>query len=274
MTRRGLIRLFAVTTVSLLMVVAGAFAWTAAASAHVVTGIEADCTHVTVSFADFPRSGVMVHIAVTVEGHAPLTTDVLVKRRSGPVSLDISSVTSDLFGATANVDVDVTWTFEGPQHVEQTLQVTCGETTSTALGSSSSTASTTSTTGVGATSSSTDTSATTSSTVESGNSSTTDTGASSTTASTSLGPVGGGGGGSTSSTGPGGEATAGAIRVAGESISAPGNTVASAAAGAGQSGSLPFTGLATVPLVVLGVAALTAGAAAISGARRRRMTNP
>jgi len=265
MTRRGLLRLLGVTASSLLMLVAGAFAWTAAASAHVVTGIEGDCTHVTVSFADFPNSGVTVHIAVTVEGHAPLTTDVLVKKHSGPVTLDITSATSDLFGATANVDVDVTWSFLGPQHVEQTLHVTCGETTSSA--SSSSTASSTSTTAAPV-SSSTDTSATTSSTTAPGSSSTTD------TVETSTSMISGAGGGSSSSTtvAPPGPASTAAIRVAGESASLPGTTVAAAATGAGR-GTLPFTGLATVPLVVLGVAALTAGAAALSAARRRRTTN-
>src|SRR4051812_15724911 len=90
------------------------------AYAHTVRDIEVTCTSVTVQFTGFPDEGVMVHITATVEGHAALATDALIKSRDS-ASVDISSATSALFGATAAVDVDVTWTFNGAQHAHQTL---------------------------------------------------------------------------------------------------------------------------------------------------------
>src|SRR4051812_30739837 len=87
------------------------------ASAHEVSDITANCNTVRVSFTGFPQSGVTVHIAATVQGHGAVSTDVFVNDKTTAGSLDISSVTDDMFGATAKVDVDVTWTFDGPQHV-------------------------------------------------------------------------------------------------------------------------------------------------------------
>src|SRR5438128_1551890 len=86
---------------------------------------------VTVHFTGFPSTGVSVHLVATVEGHASLSKDVVVKDTTSQATLDISSATKNLFGATAAVEVDVTWTLQGPQHVHKTLSVTCGTATTT-----------------------------------------------------------------------------------------------------------------------------------------------
>ncbi len=56
-----------------------------------------------------------MHIAATVSGHATLSEDVLVSASTTSESLNISSATSTLFGATANVAVDVTWNSRIPK---------------------------------------------------------------------------------------------------------------------------------------------------------------
>ena len=104
---------------------------TSAASAHEISDISATCDTVTVHFTGFPKAGVTVHIAATVEGHGTLSKDVSVDNTTIEAQLDISSATNGLLGATANVDVDVTWTFQGPQHAHKTLSVTCGSATTT-----------------------------------------------------------------------------------------------------------------------------------------------
>src|SRR4051812_36931099 len=86
---------------SLVAAIAGAaavsmFAMGGTAYAHSVSDIEANCASVTVHFTGFPDDGVTVHIAATVEGHAAIATDTLIKN-SDTASLNISSATSALF---------------------------------------------------------------------------------------------------------------------------------------------------------------------------------
>jgi LPXTG-motif cell wall-anchored protein len=100
------------------------------ASAHVVTSITADCYQVTVHFYDFPDSGVSVHIAADVNGQ-PLSTDALVTSATTAAQLDISAATAKLADTPANIEVDVTWSYLGPQHAHESLKLTCGTSTTT-----------------------------------------------------------------------------------------------------------------------------------------------
>lgn len=145
--RRGL-ALFAMSAVA----AAIALVPMTAASAHEVTDITASCDTVTVYFSGFPTTGVTVHIAAAVEGHETRGADVFVDNTTTQKQLDIASATSALEGTSANVDVDVTWTFEGPQHVHKSFPMTCGTaTTSTSVAEvSGATSSTTATTGTSA----------------------------------------------------------------------------------------------------------------------------
>jgi hypothetical protein len=243
MSGRILKRCLSVGVVPALAFVTVMFGFAGPASAHHVAGIEANCDHVTVNFTDFPEPGVTVHIAATVEGHAALTSDVLVHGAMSS-SINISSATSALAGATADVDVDVTWTFEGPQHVHDTLSVTCGTATTTTTHPATTTttmpATTTTTAAPGTT--------TTSTTVAGG-------GATTTSTTVSLGVSGN-------------ETTTTAVAVLGASVSAGGAITPTAASG--SSGSLPFTGADTLPLLGAGLASIGAGGAAIFRTRTRR----
>ena len=104
------------------------------ASAHVVTSITADCYQVTVHFNDFPESGVAVHIAADVNGQV-ISTDVQVTSATTAAQLDISAATAKLADTPANIDVDVTWTYLGPQHAHESLTLTCGTSTTTSSSS-------------------------------------------------------------------------------------------------------------------------------------------
>jgi hypothetical protein len=250
--RRAWKRSLAVLAAPALAFLVGMFAWTGVASAHDVSDIEVDCTHVTVHFRDFPEDGVSVHIAATVEGHAELGTDAMI---SGSMSgsLNISSATSALAGATAKVDVDVTWSYHGDHHEEGTFHVTCGTATTTTTHATTPTTvaptttmppATTTTTAAGATT-------TTSTTVaESGSTPTTDVDVSA---------------GGTASGGEGVTVEAAGATNAGGSVAVHGET---ATAGTGSS-TLPRTGSATVPLAGIGALALLSGLAALPAARRR-----
>jgi hypothetical protein len=223
------------------------------AAAHDVSGISANCDKVTVNFAGFPDAGVTVHIAAAIEGHGTLATDVLVHNDMS-AQLNISSATSALAGATASVDVDVTWTLEGPQHVHDTFSVTCGTATTTT------TQRPTTTTVAGVTSTSMP--ATTTTTVAgSGTASTTSTtveGITTTTPTTSAANVSG----ETSSTGP-------QSAVLGETASNETGAITPTGTSSGSRGTLPFTGAGTLPLLAIGLAALAAGTAAM--VRRRHL---
>ncbi len=121
-------RILAVVGVPLLVIVVSLYALGGIASAHVVTSITADCYQVTVHFSDFPDNGVVVHIAADVNGQA-VGSDVLVTSATSEATVDISAATAALVDTPAHIDVDVTWTFRGPQHVHETLTATCGSPT-------------------------------------------------------------------------------------------------------------------------------------------------
>jgi hypothetical protein len=166
-------------TTGVAIIVAGVLvAFGGPAFAHEVTGIDVNCTDVTVHWSGFPEAGVSVHIAVQVEGVGSTATDVMVDHNSSETQLSIAALTNQLNGASGTVDVDVTWTFEGPQHVQDTAHVTCGTapTTTSTVGSSGSTiAATTTTTAPAATTTTVPESTTTTSMGESASTSTTTT---------------------------------------------------------------------------------------------------
>ena len=120
------------------------FTFGGVASANTITEITADCARVTVHFHDFPAAGVMVHIAVLVRGEPPISSDVLVTSETSEADIDISTATDELHGATADVDVDVTWTLWGERHVHTTRSVTCGTAMSTTSAAPTTTATATS----------------------------------------------------------------------------------------------------------------------------------
>jgi len=119
-----------VVSAPLLVIAISVFALGGIASAHVVTSITADCYQVTVHFVDFPESGVMVHIAADVNAQT-ISSDVLVTSATTQADVDISPATAALFDTPAHIDVDVTWTYLGPQHAHETLTLTCGTPTTT-----------------------------------------------------------------------------------------------------------------------------------------------
>ena len=118
-------RTLAVVGVPLLVIAISMFALGGIASAHVVTSMSADCYQVMVHFSDFPDTGVVVHIAADVNGQT-VAGDVLVTNATSEAHLDISAATAALEDTPAHIDVDVTWTYLGPQHVHETLTATCG----------------------------------------------------------------------------------------------------------------------------------------------------
>src|SRR5690242_20713492 len=228
MHSRALRRALALATIPILALFTAVLGFSSVASAHDVSGISANCNEVTVQFVDFPPEGVSVHIAATVEGHPTLSSDVLVKNNM-TASLDIASATSALAGATAAVNVDVTWTFQGAQHVHETLDVTCGThhcgctTTTTAHATTTTTAHhATTTTTVGGVTATTE--STTTSTSPNG-------GGSTNTTSTSVGGE--------SVTGSNGSGSGGNGVVLGANAS---DNTGGIKPTANRSGSLPFTG--------------------------------
>lgn len=258
--QRTLKRSLAVAAVPVLAFMVGMFAWTGTAAAHNVSNVDVDCTHVTVHFTDFPDAGVMVHIVAEVEGHAAISTDVLVKNDMS-ANLNISAATGLLFGVSADVEVDVTWTLYGAQHVHKKLSVMCGTTTTTVGGG------TTTTVGGHGTTSTTVAGQTTSTTV----------GGQATTTTTVVG------GGTTTTVAGGGTTTTTTIEVDADvdndvdvgggttagTDSGPGVSVLGDSAVAGTaSGSLPATGSATPTMVGAGLGLLAVGGALLAARRR------
>ena len=249
-------RLLASTAVPVLALFVVAFGWSDVASAHYVSGIDVTCDDVTLNFAQFPSEGVTVHIAATVEGQGTVATDLLVHDDMS-AQLNISSATSALAGATASVDVDATWTFEGPQHVHDTFSVTCGSTTTTTVhqcgcGSTTTTvAGVTSTTAAGTTTTSVSTGATTTTSATEDH----QTGPTSTTQVSVLG--------SETSSRRGGAAVSESAGTG--PISPTGATNAN-----NGSGTLPLTGGAPLPMLSLGLASVGAGVAALIRSRAGR----
>jgi hypothetical protein len=201
------------------------------ASGHEVTGASANCDHVTIGWTGFPEAGVPVHIAVQVGGVGSTSADVVVSQSTTQTNVSISSLTSQMHGETADVDVDITWTFSGPQHVHRTIPVMCGTATTTTQAES--------------------VSSTTTSTVGGLNETTTTLGASSTTTIVVSGA------GETSTT-----------TVA--AVSGPNETPnrAVSATGSSSPASLPVTGGATTTLLLLGLACVLGGATIVLAPRR------
>jgi LPXTG-motif cell wall-anchored protein len=130
MIMRSARHILMVVAAPLLAIMISVFALGGTASAHVVTSITADCYLVTAHFSDFPDTGVLVHIAADVNGQT-VSSDVLVTNTTSEAHLDISAATAVLVDTPAHIDVDVTWTYLGPQHVHKTLTATCGTPTTT-----------------------------------------------------------------------------------------------------------------------------------------------
>jgi hypothetical protein len=130
--------------ISALLAVALVFVWTSVASAHVVTGVEVDCSTAKVHFSQFPSQGVPVHIVVQV-AYVWVVKDVVVDKDTTEVTVDITWATARLTGQTSGVNIDATWTNFGDQHVHEHTSVKCGTppTTSTSTSTSTSTTSTT-----------------------------------------------------------------------------------------------------------------------------------
>jgi LPXTG-motif cell wall-anchored protein len=124
---------------------AGMFVFSGTASAHQVTSIEVDCYLMTAHFSDFPDDGVVVHMAATVNGQTPVGRDVLVTSETTVATLDIADATAGLYGPLT-IEADITWRYEGPQHVHETITVTCASPTTTQSTTTTTTAPATTTT--------------------------------------------------------------------------------------------------------------------------------
>jgi LPXTG-motif cell wall-anchored protein len=129
----------------LAMVVAGPFVFCGPASAHEVTSIAVDCYVMTAHFSDFPANGVAVHMAATVNGQSPVARDVLVTSGTTEATLDISGATEGLYGPLT-IAADITWRYDGPQHVHEAITVTCASTTTTTQSTTTTTTTTAPTT--------------------------------------------------------------------------------------------------------------------------------
>jgi hypothetical protein len=237
-------RRWAVATVTgTLLVIAGLVGLAVPAFANHVGAMTANCNEVVVSFVDFPSGPTPVHIAIQVGSVGSTSADVSVSDSTPPKHVNISNLTSQLQGQSANVVVDVTWFLDINHHEHGSFPVTCGTHPTSTTASPATTAQTTST------STSTSTSTTVPVTVTTG-----------------------GGPGSTSTSVPSptvsvsGETTSTSIATSPVTASLPSGT--SAVEAAGQS--LPFTGGASLPLLVVGFALLIGGAAAVLAPRRRR----
>jgi hypothetical protein len=204
------------------------------ASAHTVTSITADCEHVTVNVANFP-DGTSLHTVITVQGHGTITSDNVVNAATSSFSVDISGATAGMFGATANVTVDVSWTHEGPQHFEETVSLTCGTATTTTAAATTTTVGTVTSSSVPESTTTVPAPTSTSTTVASGSTTTVAFAGSTTSPTTVVGPA---------------------------SSSAPTTLVLNAtAARTTGSGTLPFTGSNNGPMTGLGVVLVLTGTA-------------
>jgi hypothetical protein len=232
-SRRG--RALAVLTGTVL-VVASVALLAFPASAHSAE-ISANCDHVTVNLTGFPDQGTEVHIAVQVGDVGSTSKDVNVGAQDETVTVPISSLTAQLNGESANVVVDVTWDYFGqPQHQHESVPVTCGEKTSTSVSGESSTS-------IANTSTSSPMTVTTVGNVTSSVASNTTENSTSASSST-ISPV--------------------------TALSTPGGSAGPTSEVSGTSAtSLPFTGGAAVPLLVLGIALVLAGAGFTVAQRQR-----
>jgi hypothetical protein len=233
-----------VTLAGMVVVAASLVAMSVPASGHDAS-IFVDCHEVFVGFTGFPADAIPVHIAVQVGDVGSKSADVMVDQHTTEKKVDISDLTASVHGAIT-VDVDVTWTFEGPQERQKTANLECNESGST---STVENASSTSIGGGGETSSS----------VEAASS-------------TSTPETTGGGGVSTSTSVSAASSTSSVTEAGSTSSTAAGFANVSAASTGGSS--LPFTGGSAMPLLVLGLALMAAGAAFVIAPRRRRASRP
>jgi hypothetical protein len=243
---RGRGRRGAVVALAGVVVVAAALvAMSVPASAHDAS-IFVDCHEVFVGFQAFPAEAIPVHIAVQVGDIGSKTSDVLVDQHTNEKKVDISDLTASVHGPI-QVHVDVTWTFEGPQERQKTANLECNQSGSTSTVENTSVTSIPGGGGGGGTSTSVEAASSTSTPVTTG-----------------------GGGGSTSTTFAGGAVSStSSVTAAGNSTSTSFLAVSAEAA----SSSLPFTGGASLPLLVFGLA-LIAGGCAFMFAPRRRSSRP
>jgi LPXTG-motif cell wall-anchored protein len=228
--RRFAVALVAATALAL----AGMVMFALPAYANHVGNVSANCNEAVVSWFDFPEENVPVHIVVTVQGVDSTTRDINVNENTSPTHIGISDLTSQLNGEEGTVVVRATWDYWGQHHDEgDEFDVTCGsESTST-------TQVTTAPTSTPSTAAATTTPSTTPVTTA---------GQPATTTTTPAGPA------TTYSGGPG---TTGVAAVQGATAAAGGS-------------SLPFTGSGSVPLLIVGLALVLGGAAAVFAPRYRR----
>jgi hypothetical protein len=225
-------------------VIAGIVGLAVPAFANHVGDMTANCNEVVVTFVDFPSTSTPVHIAIQVESVGSTSADVSVNDSTPPKHVNIANLTSQLNGQSANVVVDVTWVLDTNHHEHGSFPVTCGTHPTSTTASPATTSQTTAT----STSTSTSTSTTVPVTVTTG-----------------------GQQGSTSTSVPSptvsvsGETTSTVIQTSPETASLPPGTSAVSAGGA----SLPFTGGSSLPLLLVGLALLIGGAAAVLAPRRR-----
>jgi hypothetical protein len=220
------------------LTVVGMIAFAMPAFANHVSHLSADCNEVVVSFTDFPANSTPVHIAIQV-GSRSTSANVNVNQNTPPQHVNIMNLTSQLNGQTANVVVDVTWFLDTNHHEHGSFPVTCGnESTSTVAP----------TTTVAPTSIPQTTTTTVPVTVTTGGQLT----------STTVGPA------TTAAT----ESTTTSI-VASPATATTGSTSVVSA----KEASLPFTGGGSLPLIVVGLALVIGGAAAVIAPRYRRRSS-
>jgi LPXTG-motif cell wall-anchored protein len=220
------------------LVIAGTVALAMPAFANHVGDMTADCKEVVVTFVDFPSGPTPVHIAIQVGSVGSTSADVSVSDNTPPKHVNIMSLTNQLHGQSANVVVDVTWHLDTDHHEHGSFPVTCGTHTTSSTGSSS-------------------TSAPTSAPPTSVPVTVTTGGGPVTTATSTSVPT---------SVSVAGESTSTSLMVSPETAALPPG--ASAVSAGGES--LPFTGSSSLPLLLIGIALLIGGAAAVLAPRRRR----
>ena len=222
------------------LTVAGIIAFAMPAFANHVSDLSANCNEVVVSFTDFPSNNTPVHIAIQV-GSESTSANVNVNENTPPQHVNIMNLTSQLNGQSANVVVDVTWFLDTNHHEHGSFPVTCGneETSTTAPATT-----------VAPTSIQQTTTTTVPVTVTTGGGQVT---------TTSVGPA------TTAAT----ESTTTTSIVTSPVTATTGSTSAVSA----NEASLPFTGGASLPLVVVGLALIIGGAAAVIAPRYRRRSS-
>ncbi len=224
------------------LVIAATVAFALPAFANHVGDMNANCNEVVVTFTDFPSSPTPVHIAIQVGSVGSTSADVSVNDSTPPKHVNIMNLTSQLHGQSADVVVDVTWHLDTDHHEHGSFPVTCGTHTTSTSASSGTTATTPPTVPPTTPPTTAPVTVTTG-----GQQGTTSTSRPSSTVSVA------------------GESTSTTIVTSPETASLPPGGSAVSAGGE----SLPFTGSSSLPLLLVGLALLIGGAAAILAPRRR-----